>query len=126
MPSITSVPPPTIKLLTIPENGPFYAGSSLRLTSVVEVDSAVDIPHMLDIVWKKSGETLGNDYHTSVSNVTQLRSLIFQSDIVLHPLSSSLDMGEYTCHVETILSPHLTFMLSTIHTTSVIINVQGN
>lgn len=122
---ITSVPPPTIEVFTTPENGPFYAGSSLRLTSVVEVDSAVDIPHMLDIVWKKSGENLENDYHISISNVTQLRSLNFQSDIDLHPLSTSLDTGEYSCQVEIILSPRMTYVLSAIHTTSVTVNIQG-
>ena len=122
---VTSVPPPTIEVLTTPENGPFYAGSSLHITCVVEVDSAVDVPHMLDIVWKKSGETLENDYHILISNVTQLRSLSFQSDLGLQPLSTSLDTGEYTCQVEINLNPSLTYVLSDIHATSEMVNVQG-
>ena len=122
---VTSVPPPTIEVLTTPENGPFYAGSSLHITCVVEVDSAVDVPHMLDIVWKKSGETLENDYHILISNVTQLRSLSYQSDLGLQPLSTSLDTGEYTCQVEINLNPSLTYVLSDIHATSEMVNVQG-
>lgn len=125
MSSVTSVPPPTIEVLTTPENGPFYAGSSLHITCVVEVDSAVDVPHMLDIVWKKSGETLENDYHILISNVTQLRSLSYQSDLGLQPLSTSLDTGEYTCQVEINLNPSLTYVLSAIHATSEMVNVQG-
>ena len=125
MSSVTSVPPPTIEVLTTPENGPFYAGSSVHITCVVEVDSSVDVPHMLDIIWKKSGETLENDYHISISNVTQLGSLSFQSDLGLHPLSTSLDMGEYTCQVKININSPLTYILSAVHTTSEMVNVQG-
>lgn len=125
MSSVTSVPPPTVEALTTPENGPFYAGSSLHITCVVEVDSAIDVPHMLDILWKKSGETLENDYHILISNVTLLRSLSYQSDLGLQPLSTSLDTGEYTCQVEINLNPSLTYILSAIHATSVMVNVQG-
>ena len=122
--SVAPVPPPTIEVLTIPRSGPFYAGSSLLLTCTVEVDSAVDVTQTLDIVWKKFDETLENDYHISVSNVTKLSSRSYQSELDLVPLSTLLDTGVYTCQVE-IGSTTLSYVLSTVHATSVVVSVQG-
>lgn len=118
------VPPPTIEVFTIPQSGPFYAGSSLLLTCRIEVDSAVDVTQTLDIVWIKSGETLENDYHVSTSNVTQLSSRSYQSELDLVPLSTTLDMGLYICQVEIDSATQL-YVLSTVHSTSVVVNVQG-
>ena len=96
----------------------------MLLTCRIEVDSAVDITLTLDVVWIKSDETLENDYRVSISNVTQLSSRSYQSELDLVPLSTSLDMGVYVCQVE-IDSATLLYVLSTIHSTSVVINVQG-
>ena len=123
--SLALVPPPTIEVSTTPRNGSFYAGSSLFLTCIVDVDSAVDVTQMLDIVWKKSGEMLENDYHVSISNITQLSSQSYQSDLNLDPLSTSLDMGVYTCQVEIDSSPPLLYVQRAVHTTSVAVNIQG-
>ena len=123
--SIDPVSSPTIEVFTIPRSGPFYAGSSLVLRCRVEVDSAVDVTQTLDIVWKKSDETLEDDYHVSISNVTQLSSQSYQSELDLVVLSTSLDIGVYTCQVE-IDSTTLSYVLSTVRATSVVVNVQGN
>lgn len=125
MSSIASVPPPTLEVFTTPGSGPFYAGSSLHLTCVAEVDSAVDVPYMLDFVWKKSGVTLENDYHITISNITKFGPRNYQSDLHLHLLSTSLDMGVYTCQVEIDSSAALMYVLRAVHTTSVTVSVQG-
>ena len=114
-------------MFTIPRSGPFYAGSSLLLTCRIEVDLAVDVAQTLDIIWIKSDETLENDYHNniiSISNVTQFSSRSYQSELDLVPLSTSLDTGLYVCQVE-IDSATLSYVLSTVHSTSVVVNVQG-
>lgn len=125
MSSTAPVPSSTIEVFTTPRSDPLYAGSRLLLTCVVEVDSAVDTPHVLDIVWKKSGERLENDYHVSVSNVTQLSSQSYQSGLVLYPLSTSLDTAVYNCHVEIDSNPPLLYVLRSVHTESVTVSVHG-
>ena len=125
MSSIASVPHPTIEVFTMPGSGPYYAGSSLHLTCVAEVNSVVDVPYVLDIVWKKSGVALENDYHISISNITKLGPRNYQSDLDLYPLSTSLDMGVYTCQVEIDSSSAQLFVLRAVHTTSAIVNVHG-
>ena len=125
MSSIAPVPSSTIEVFTTPRSGPSYAGSRLLLMCVVEVDSAVDTPHVLDIVWTKSGERLENDHHISISNVTQLSSQNYQSGLILYPLSASLDTAVYTCHVEIDSNPPLLYVLRSVHTESVVVSVQG-
>ena len=119
------VPPPTVEVLTDQRSRPFYAGSSLLLICLVEVDSAVDVSQRIDVVWKKSGEALEKDYRIWISNVTQLSSQSYQSDLSLNPLSASLDMGVYTCEVEVDSKPSLLYVLRAIHSTSFTVNVQG-
>lgn len=78
-------------------SGPFFAGSALTLRCAVEVDAAVDIPYTVTVVWLKSGESIGSNDHTTVSNVMQLSSYTYETTLNLNPLSSTSDTGTYTC-----------------------------
>ena len=122
---IVSVPSPTVEVFITSESGPFYAGSSLHIICIAAVDSTADAPYMLNIVWKKSGVKLENDYHLAISNITKFGPRNYQSDLHLHPLSTSLDRGVYTCQVEIDPSATLMYVRRTDATTSVVVNIQG-
>ena len=119
------VPLPTIEIFTTPESGPFYAGSILSMTCIADTDSVVDTPFTVNIVWVKSGEMLSNDYHISISNVTQLSSHVYQESIYLNPLSTTSDTGIYTCQVEIDSSPSLLYVQRAVHSNLEVITVQS-
>ena len=87
------------------DSPPFYAGSTLTLRCSVQIDAAIDVPHLVSLVWLKSGATISSDARTTISNVTQLSPSMHDATLVLNPLSRTLDSGTYSCQVS--LDPEL-------------------
>ena len=108
----TLVPRPAVEVSIIPENGPFYAGSSLSLRCTIEIDSAVDIPYLVNVEWLKSGTMLRNDDRVSVS---QSSSHVYLASVDLSPLSITSDTGTYTCQVMVDTNPPLLYVQRIVH-----------
>lgn len=112
-------------MFTIPEGGPYYAGSNLSLRCIIQVDPVVDIPYDVTAEWRKSGAVLGSDDRISVSNLTQQSSYTYLSNVNFNPLSSTSDMGIYTCHVTVDANPPLMHVRSIIHSDTEMLTVQS-
>lgn len=113
--SSTLVPRPMIEISTIPENGPYYAGSTLSLRCSIEVDSALDVPYLVNVEWLKSGTMLRSDGRVSISNVTQQSSRLYLTSVDLSPLSVTLDTGMYTCRVMVDTDPPMLYVQRIVH-----------
>ena len=110
-----SVPQPMVEISTVPESGPFYAGSGLSLRCTIEVDSVLDIPHLVNVEWLKSGIMLRSDDRVSISNVTQQSLRLYLSSVDLSPLSVTSDAGMYTCRVVVDANPPMLYVQRIVH-----------
>lgn len=104
-----------IEISTVPETGPFYAGSALSLRCSIEVDSALDVPYLVNVEWLKSGTMLRSDSHVSISNVTQQSSRLYLASVDLSPLSVTSDTGMYTCRVMVDTNPSTLYVQRIVH-----------
>ena len=120
-----SVPQPRVEVTTLHSSTPLYAGSSLTLRCTIEVDASVDIPYTIAVRWSKSGAGIGNNARVTVSNITQLSSLSYESRLNFNPLSSTLDAGTYVCHVEVSPESSLLLVRRASQTDAEAITVQG-
>ena len=111
------VPRPMIEISTVPESGPFYSGSGLSLRCTIEVDSALDVPYLVDVEWVKSGVTLRSDDRVSISNVSRqsMSSHLYLASVDFSTLSVTSDTGTYTCRVVVDTSPSLSYVQRIVH-----------
>ena len=105
-----------VEISTVPESGPFYAGSGLSLQCTIQVDSVLDIPYLVDVEWLKSGIVLRSDDRVSISNLTQQSSHLYLASLDLSPLSITLDIGIYTCQVVIDTNPSMLYVQRIAHT----------
>ena len=101
---ISTVPTPTVTVSTA-SDAPLLAGSSLILECSAEVIPEVDIDISVNFTWRRSGETLSSDGRITVSVATQVRPMVYQSELLFNTLSQTTDPGEYTCEVTIVSSP---------------------
>ena len=113
--SSTLVPRPMVEVSTVPESGPFYAGSGLSLRCTIEVDSVLDVPYLVNVEWLKSGIMLRSDDRVSISNVTQQSSRLYLARVELSPLSVTSDTGMYTCRVMVDTNPPMLYVQRIVH-----------
>lgn len=113
--SSTLVPRPMVEVFTVPESGPFYAGSGLSLRCTIEVDSVLDVPYLVNVEWLKSGIMLRSDDRVSISNVTQQSSRLYLARVELSPLSVTSDTGMYTCRVMVDTNPPMLYVQRIVH-----------
>lgn len=115
-----------LEITTIPDSGPFYAGSYLMLTCTVEINNAVvDSPVAGTITWLKSGRSLRVDNRTVISDTMQPSTSIFMSTVELTSISLELDTGAYTCEVEINSSPASIYVQGVTQSSVQAISVQG-
>lgn len=105
-----------VEISTVPESGPFYAGSGLSLQCTIQVDSALDIPYLVDVEWLKSGIMLRSDDRVSISNLTQQASRLYLASVDLSPLSVTSNTGIYTCQVMIDTNPSMLYIQRIAHT----------
>ena len=113
--SSTLVPRPTVEISTVPESGPFYAGSGLSLRCTIEVDSVLDVPYLVNVEWLKSGIMLRNDDRVSISNVTQQSLRLYLASVDLTSLSVTSDTGMYTCRAMVDTNPLMLYVQRIVH-----------
>lgn len=106
-----------VDISTVPVSGPFYSGSGLSLRCTIEVDSALDVPYLVDVEWLKSGATLRSDDRVSISNVSRqsISSRLYLASVDLSTLSVTSDTGTYTCRVVVDSSPPLLYVQRIVH-----------
>lgn len=104
-----------VEVSTVPESGPFYAGSGLSLRCTIEVDSVLDVPYLVNVEWLKSGIMLRSDDRVSISNVTQQSSRLYLARVELSPLSVTSDTGMYTCRVMVDTNPPMLYVQRIVH-----------
>ena len=109
------VPRPMVEISTVPESGPFYAGSGLSLRCTIEVDSVLDVPYLVNVEWLKSGIMLRSDDRVLISNVTQQSSRLYLASVDLSPLSVTTDTGTYTCRVVVDTNPPMLYVQRIVH-----------
>ena len=111
------VPRSMVDISTVPVSGPFYSGSGLSLRCTIEVDSALDVPYLVDVEWLKSGATLRSDDRVSISNVSRqsISSRLYLASVDLSTLSVTSDTGTYTCWVVVDSSPPLLYVQRIVH-----------
>lgn len=119
------VPPPTVVTSSLPESGPFYAGTSLTLRCTIETDLAVDIPYMLTVVWMRSGSMLNSTDRVSIMNVSQQSSLVYVATVTVNPLSFNVDSGIYTCSVTLDANPPSSYIQPVVNSDTETITVQS-
>ena len=119
------MPQPRVEVSTLPESGPFYAGSDLTLRCMIEIDSTVDVPYLVTVQWQRSGVVLSNSERVTVSNVTQQSSYMYLASVDLNPLSATSDVGMYTCHAVVDANPPLMYIQQAIHSDTETVTVQS-
>ena len=85
-----------------------YSGTVFTLTCVVELVPEVDIAVIVLTSWSKDGINIASDDRITAESeavhmTTTATAVIYESDIVFHPLSnvqSGGDDGNYTCSVQ--------------------------
>lgn len=113
----TLVPRPVVEISTVPMSGQFYAGSGLSLRCTIEVDSALDVPYLVNVEWLKSGVLLRSDDRVSISNISRqsMSSGLYLASVDLSTLSITSDTGTYTCRVVVDTNPPMLYVQRIIH-----------
>ena len=119
------MPQPRVEITTLPESGPFYAGSDMTLSCMIEIDSTIDIPYLVMVDWQRSGVMLSSSERVTVSNITQLSPHMYLASVDLNPLSVSSDIRRYTCRVVVDANPRLKYIQQAIHSDTITVAVES-
>ena len=104
------MPRPQLYLSVLPSND-VYAGSSIILKCIVEVNSTVDTSLTVHSTWWKSGTLLETSEKIVIQPIMQLSATEYQTTVEINIVSMTLDSGAYTC--ETSIEPNpLTTLIS--------------
>ena len=93
--AINAVPQPSVDINS-DRAGILYAGTSLTLTCTVSLDSSVDTPADINIVWSGPRAIPGEWY--TVTGVSGSQSP-YSGSLSITPLEEGRDDGEYSCTV---------------------------
>ena len=93
---ISVVPAPIITISANPTS-PLYTGMELFLTCTLTLHSNVDNEVILSSVWRRGGRVLTSNSRVNITSVTMIRQSVYQTTLIIRPLSSTLDNGQYSC-----------------------------
>ena len=121
-----AVPVPSVSI-TMSSDNPLYAGSSLTITCITELSASIDTDVIVSALWKKAGDSISSGDRITISQPQLVSSSVYESELTISPLSTTLDSGDYSCEISvhpSPVSPYIAASASASATVSLV--VEGN
>ena len=105
-----SVSPPEVSVSS--PSLPVFAGSTLTLDCNIQLRIEVDSEIVITATWKRNGTVLENTATGMVSDVVEISSTNYLSQLIFNPLQLGLDDGIYNCEAR--IEPQVAFVRGSV------------
>ena len=118
-----SVPAPSVEV-SIQQLEPYLAGMLAVLQCSITIDSAIDTPIDVAVLWQRNGEEFAETLRVQTFPPHLVTGSQYNAFLQFNTLSSSTDSGNYLC-ISSVSPGDADYILNSTQTTSFLLTVAG-